>query len=190
MEPIRPFLPLEDRDDKVVRARRSAIRDAIVHINALAEAHKNPVTNPKGCVCGICATADKLRYAEVHVSRMDLFTSDAQLVEYRKWQESVLHIFNAAALDVLDVVESANRYCGDSCCPHRPAVTITTQIGKIDFWLRKRVSVINWEKVIGGKSAEELFVGTSDTHGGREIHCWDYDTVTARLIAVRKSTGY
>lgn len=186
---MNPFRPLEGGDDKVVRARRSIIRDALTQVNALAELHKNPITNPKGCSCGICAVADKLKYAEVYVSRMDLFTSDDQLVAYREWQETVLRVFGAAGLEVLDVNESANRYCGDGCCPHRPAVTVTTQIGKIDFWLRKRVSVLNWEKTTGTEPTSKLFAGTSDTHEEREIHCWNTDTAIERLIAIRRSAG-
>lgn len=174
-------------EEKVVRERRDAVRQALTQVVALAAAHKDPITNPKGCICALCAAADKLKYAEVTVNRTDLFTSDTQLVEYQNWHKTVQSVFTDAGLEILDVVESENRYCGDRCCPHRPAVTVTTNIGNIDFWLRKRVSVIDWSPIEDTKTAKELFPTSTDTMGDRMIHCWDYATVIARLKAVLAS---
>lgn len=185
-----PFQLFHESDVKIAGEQRAALRDALLQVRAMAASHKNTVTYPKGCHCGICAAADKLDRAEVHVSRINLFTTDEQLRQYEAWQNDVIRVFEAADLPLLDIVESENRYCGDSCCPHKPAATVTTRIGVIEFWWRKRVCVLKWEGVEFKATASALFPAATDTVGEYDIHCWDYETAIERLKAIRKVADY
>jgi hypothetical protein len=126
-------------------------------------------------------TNERLALIETKVTpeRKDL------VLRYMKWRAEYRQIFVDVGFSLDTVTETPNRYCGDSCCPHLPAVTIETGIGTIEFWWRKRVTVIDWTKTVCHKTADELFPDAKDTKDGRSIHCWSYDSVRERLRAIR-----
>ena len=121
------------------------------------------------------------------VDRTTLFKEpEKQKPLYEKWQGDYLRIFLKAGLDILSIVESPNRYCGDECCPHLPAVAITTRIGVIEFWWRKRVCVLEWSRSDCKKTSAELFPDTTDTSDPYEIHCWGYESALTRLKKINE----
>lgn len=106
---------------------------------------------------------------------------------YQRWQKDYVRIFTAAGLEIRHVEELSNRYCNDDCCPHLPAVRILTQIGVIEFWWRKRVTVIDWLHSRCTAEVDELFPTVTDTADGRHLHCWSYDDAILRLTLIRES---
>lgn len=125
----------------------------------------------------------KLR-EEAEIEKKKTTFTPEQWLSLEKWRAEYRRVFTEAGLDMFRVVESANRYCGDRCCPHSPAVTITTRIGDISFWWRKRVAVLDWKASQAEKSSHELFPECKDTHDDSYVHCWTYESAIERLKVV------
>jgi hypothetical protein len=66
-------------------------------------------------------------------------------------------------------------------------VTVTTQIGDIAFWWRKRVTVVDWSASQVNKFSHEMFPKSEDTHDDFYVHCWTYDSAIERLKVVLHS---
>lgn len=134
-------------------------------------------------------TTDDPRKPPLDAGRLDLFKhDDEKLKQYYLLQREYVNLFEAAGLTVSRVVELPNRYCGDTCCPHRPAISARTQIGDVEFWWRKNVCVIDWHASDCTVKANVIFPVTADTLGDFFVHCWSIDSAQRRLEKVRLAT--
>ena len=107
--------------------------------------------------------------------------NEKQVEFLEAWRAEYKRVFTEAGLKLFRIAESANRYHGDSESPHSPAVTITTQIGDIDFYWRKRVCVLDWSKSHVQVPAHELLPDCTDTRLDYGVHCWSYEAAIERL---------
>lgn len=116
------------------------------------------------------------------------FTGEPNRLAYIRWHQQITDVFTGAGLTILSVVESPNRYCRDDCCPHLPAVTVTTnEIGPVDFWWRKRVMALDWSASRATAMADDLFADQDVTKGDRHIHCWSEAKAIFNLVQIKRS---
>lgn len=60
-------------------------------------------------------------------------------------KKQVEAIFLLADIEILNIWEIKNQYCGEECCKHKPWWLVQTKYGMITIGWRKRVISIEWK---------------------------------------------